>query len=297
MDINAFLCGRDVREIRVGQSGADVYEVDDEMILKHVRRDALEGDKFDTYSREALFYQEKSQKGCSYIPEIMDSEVTEDEIIILMRKYDMPALTDVDDQMLDRIADLLVHIHYDEIPSFLKGADDEIKLMTDDEILQCLNGWKSVFDEHPGAFDMSPLEEVAAKINEIISWHATEKCVITHGDFHRENLLTDGSRALLICDWQGVKVAGESEDLSFFMSRLSADGIKIDPKSFASKYSEAALKLTGEKADPELILKHIDAANVITTFMYWHYFLHGNPEERVREVYDKMMTDARNSGV
>ena len=31
--------------------------------------------------------------------------------------------------------------------------------------------------------------------------------------------------------------------------------------------------------------------------MYWHYFLHGNPEERVREVYDKMMTDARNSGV
>ena len=124
-----------------------------------------------------------------------------------------------------------------------------------------------------------------------------EKRVITHGDFHRENMLTDESGNLLICDWQGIKIGGESEDLSFFMSRLSADGINIDPKCFAENYAKMVLELNGETIDPEPILKHIDAANVITTFMYWHYFLHGNPEERVREVYVKMITDAQHSGV
>ena len=297
MDLNGFLSGKDVKEIRVGQSGADVYEINGESILKHVRREALEDDKFDTYSREALFYQCKSKAGCSYIPQILEAEVSEDEITILMRKHSAPEMTEVDDLTLDKIAQILARIHYDEIPEFLKGADDATKTMTDDEIAQCIAGWKSVFDEHPGAFDIEPLEAIAKKINEIISWHGTEKRVITHGDFHRENMLTDESGDLLICDWQGVKIGGESEDLSFFMSRLSADGINIDPKRFAEKYAKAVLELTGETIDPELILKHIDAANVITTFMYWHYFLHGNPEERVREVYVKMITDAQHFGV
>jgi hypothetical protein len=65
------------------------------------------------------------------------------------------------------------------------------------------------------------------------------------------------------CDWQGVGVCGASADLSFFMSRLSADELE----------------------------RHMKAANVITSFRFWHYYLHGNDTERVRGIYDKMISD------
>ena len=37
--------------------------------------------------------------------------------------------------------------------------------------------------------------------------------------------------------------------------------------------------------------KHIKAANVIATFRYWHMYLHGNDTERVRDIYDRMISD------
>lgn len=38
MDIKKYLSGNKVSEIRVGQSGANVYEINGEQILKHVQR-------------------------------------------------------------------------------------------------------------------------------------------------------------------------------------------------------------------------------------------------------------------
>ena len=75
--------------------------------------------------------------------------------------------------------------------------------------------------------------------------------------------MTDDKGAILVCDWQGVVVCGASADLSFFMSRLSADELE----------------------------RHMKAANVITSFRFWHYYLHGNDTERVRGIYDKMISD------
>ena len=45
-----------ISEIRIGQSGANVYEINGEQILKHVQKDMLKNDMFDTYKKEALFY-------------------------------------------------------------------------------------------------------------------------------------------------------------------------------------------------------------------------------------------------
>ena len=50
-DINKYLSGNKVREIRVGQSGANVYEIIEDRILKHVRRDMLKNELFDTYKK------------------------------------------------------------------------------------------------------------------------------------------------------------------------------------------------------------------------------------------------------
>ena len=59
MSIENYLAGNHFSEIKVGQSGADVYIINDYTILKHVKRRKLEGSLFDTYTREALFYQDK----------------------------------------------------------------------------------------------------------------------------------------------------------------------------------------------------------------------------------------------
>ncbi|MBR4731969.1 MAG: hypothetical protein IK081_04285 [Lachnospiraceae bacterium] len=167
----------DYVEIKTGQSGAAVYDLDGQKILKHVVRKKLKAGLFDTYCREALFYQCKMQEGASYLPEILDLEISEDEILIL------------------------------------------------------------------------------------------------------------------ICDWQGVGIGGASGDISFFLSRLGADGITIDEKRFLELYSDEVKARTGITADVDEIARHMAAANVITSFSFWHEFLHGNEETRVRGIYDKMVQD------
>ena len=57
MNVFEYLHGHDVTEIKVGQSGANVYEIDESYVLKHVVRQRLKEELFVTYTREALFYR------------------------------------------------------------------------------------------------------------------------------------------------------------------------------------------------------------------------------------------------
>ena len=56
-DFKELMKGKKVIQINLGQSGADVYDIDGEKILKHVCRDKLRENQFETYKKEALFYQ------------------------------------------------------------------------------------------------------------------------------------------------------------------------------------------------------------------------------------------------
>jgi len=47
-------------------------------------------------------------------------------------------------------------------------------------------------------------------------------------------------------------------------------------------------KHTGQAPDTQKILHHMEAANTITTFKFWHAFLHGSSVERVKGIYEKM---------
>ena len=151
-----------------------------------------------------------------------------------------------------------------------------------------MNGWKSILNEHEDVFSEEILNDVAANINDIISLKNKEKSVLVHGDFHWENILKDDDGNLILCDWQGVKVGGASEDLSFFLSRLGADGVSIDEDEFLNVYADAYKNISGEKLEILDIKKHMWASRIITTFLYWHYFLHGSDADRVKEVYEKM---------
>ena len=297
-DFKDLIKGKKVTQINLGKSGAEVYDIDGEKILKHVCREKLKENQFETYKKEALFYQSQlnatgqtsSEHAYTntYLPQIFKIELSPDEIILLMKKYPLLERKDINDALIKKIAAVLAQIHATPIPVFLNDTNDQQAPMSTEEIQSCLDGWKSVLAEHPATFDETPLVETASKINEIIEWHASELRIFTHGDFHWENLLQDQNGKLLVCDWQCVKTAGASEDISFFLSRLDDDGIKIDPAVFLDAYARAITKLTGQTPDTQIILRHMKAADTIKTFRFWHAFLHGSSAERVKGIYEKM---------
>ena len=141
MDIKKYLSGNKVSEIRVGQSGANVYEINEDRILKHVQRNMLKNDMFDTYTKEALFYQSKMNTSSEYLPEILSVELSDDEIIILMKKY-APLERFKSDTGIQKIINTLALIHNDKIPDFLKKTGKEP--LDKERIDYCLSGWKNL---------------------------------------------------------------------------------------------------------------------------------------------------------
>lgn len=162
----------------------------------------------------------------------------------------------------------------------------------EEQICVSVEGWRTVLDEHPGAFDGAPLEHIAGEINQIILWLGSEETVLSHGDFHWDNLLMDEQGNIIICDWQGVEAGAASGDLSFFFGRLRGDGIQMKEQEVVEAYGREIWQLSEKKVTWEEIDGHIRAANVITSFTCWHQYLHGSDEGRVREIYEKMVTDS-----
>lgn len=276
-------------EIKVGKSGADVFEIDGKYILKHVVRKIIkEEGLFDAYLREAYFYQSDSGNTMTYRPEILELTISDDELIILMKKYNTIERNTINDELIQKIMKALAKVHTDEIPIFLQKERKKAEPLTEERIAECLCGWESVLREHPGVFAESHLTRVAEKINDAILWHDSEERVLCHGDFHWDNLLMDEKGSIIICDWQGVNEGGASGDLSFFISRLGADCIRIDGLKLLKYYTEAVYELTGKTVSQRDIIGHMNAANTITSFLFWHQYLHGSSEERVRKIYEQM---------
>lgn len=287
--LEAYLAGRDAVEIKVGRSGADVYEIEGKYIIKHVLRKKLEEEElFDTYLREAYFYRSNGKNSKSYRPEMLDVTISQDEIILVMKKYDRIRRSAVSDELLRKTMMALARVHTDEVPVCLRQGRKKEELLPALKIAECINGWKAVLAEHPGVFDESRLTNLAEKINNIIMWHDTEESVLCHGDFHWDNLLTDEEGCIIICDWQGVGEGKASGDLSFFISRLGADGVWVDERKLLEYYAEAVYELSGRCVDREEVMGHMDAANKITSFLFWHQYLHGSSEERVGKIYGQM---------
>ena len=294
MNANEYLNGHNVTEIKVGQSGADVYEIDGKYVLKHVIRRKLHEEQFITYTREVSFYRNQMMRQRAYLPKVLEAEASEDEITILMKKYGCPKRHAINTELIRKITRALAALHTDGIPPFLCKDKEKAEPLSEQMITECLNGWKSVLAEHPGSFHEKQLEEIASRINDLIAWHDSEDCVLVHGDFHWDNLLQDENGNILLCDWQGVNLGGASGDLSFFLSRLGGDGIQLDAAGFLGSYVDAIRELSGKRIEPQDITLHMNAANVITSFAFWHEYLHGSSEERVRDIYGKMTKDFMN---
>jgi len=288
--INDYLCEHKAEKINVGISGADVYVIDDMYVLKHVVRNKLRNPElFSTYRKEAHLYKAINNKQLRCLPEVISINESDDEIIILMKKYRMVEHADVNDTVLSKIMKALAMIHHSQPPEFLLQDRSAVMPLSEEQIMNCVNGWRSVLREHKGLFDEKPIDNIAANINPIILWHASGGSKLIHGDFHLNNLMYDEEGEIVVCDWQSVSVGDPSDDLSFFLSRFNADWYNISERALIDQYSKAVYELYGKTTDNEAICGHMAAKTLITSFLYWHEYLHGALEERVRTVYEKMV--------
>lgn len=293
INVREYLAIHGNRQIRSGKSGAEVWEIEGKYVLKYVQRAKLqESGVFALYQNEALFYQFFGQnlqrRALACLPKVLEVQVSEDAILILMKKYHELSRNGISEELLRKIMGALAVIHTQDIPTFLRREQKQPGYLKEEQIEYCLAGWRSVLAEHPGEFDEGILTDTAAKINEIIGWNHEEEQVLSHGDFHWDNLLLDENGDVVICDWQSVNAGGASGDISFFLSRLGADGINIEPERVVKLYCHERFQLTGETISKEDMIRHMNAANVITSFQFWHQYLHGSACERVRGIYEKM---------
>lgn len=295
MDIDsakAYLKKNEIKLFAGGKSGARVYDIGGECVLKQIYRAELGNDElYEAYRKEARWYA-SGGAGLVCLPEVIDLRSTGEEISILMKQYRRLSRQEINADLLSEIMRNLALVHAAEIPPFLKDKPCGARPLSEERLCASVEGWRRVLEEHPGVFDGAPLERIAKEINRMIFWHGSEDAVLTHGDFHWDNLLMDHQGKVIFCDWQGVGVGAASGDLSFFLGRLRGDGVRVKEQEIAEIYARERGRLSGRKAAWEEMDGHIRADNVITSFTCWHEYLHGNSEVRVRAIYEKMVADA-----
>lgn len=291
-DVEINLKKNEKKLIAGGKSGARVYDIDGEYVLKQIYRAELGNDElYEAYRKEAWWYA-AGGAGLDCLPEVLSLRSTDEEISILMKRYQSLSRRAINTELLEKIMRALASVHASEIPLSLKQKQQAVQPLLEEQIRVSVEGWRTVLDEHPGVFDGAPLERIAGEINRIISWHGSEETVLSHGDFHWDNLLMDNQGRIIICDWQGVEAGAASGDLSFFFGRLRGDGIQMKEQEVVEAYGREIRRLSGKMVTWEEICGHIRAANVITSFTCWHQYLHGSDEGRVKEIFGKMVTDS-----
>lgn len=277
------------KEITLGQSGARVYELDEHRILKEVFREELPDDNlWSAYEKEALFYERCKEK---FLPKVYVNIHTDKEIFLILQKGYALERDCLDDVKLQKIMDVLAQIHIMKIPEFIRVEERKSVFFTQNELEESVQGWKSVFAEHPGAFNETILKEIEKSINDWNGKFFVKESNFVHGDFHFENLLMDESGNIKVIDWQNCGAGHGSGDVSFLLSRLSADGFSLDAEKTIEMYCQSKEKY-GQPTSAQEVSAQMSLANLNTSFRFWHIYLHGSEEKRVRDIYEKMVQDA-----
>ncbi len=291
-EVLAYIHAHRSEPIHIGMSGASVSCLGTDMVLKHVKRKSLCDDSlWPSYAREAECYLWFSEMNVPFVPRLYGCIQTSEEVVLLLERGEQISAAAADDRMLSRVMETLVRLHHLPIPSFLPPfcPFEAAAVMEQD---RWYAGWKTVLAEHPGRFSEQALAHVAAlyeKFNRRFT--LTEPCLI-HGDFHWDNLLlSQEDGRLLVCDWQGAGIGDPAGDISFFHSRLTADGYQISREQLLFAYCTAAQAM-GYSADAEQLTCSMALGNVNLSLACWHEYLHGAEEARVKTIFDAMVQDA-----
>lgn len=294
INFKKYLDSHTIRQLTQGKSGAEVCLLDDKKIAKFAEKDRLLEKEtglavWESCLKEAKFYKEMMGEQHSFLPEIFHCEFDDENVQIIMGEYKLIKKESLTDSDFDEIMKLLVQVHELAVLDFLKNEMQGPVEISEEEIQNCLAGWKSIFDEHKAEpsdiLDFAKVEALASRINQLNKDLYSARACLCHGDFHAENILQDEkSGQLLLCDWQSVSLNHPASDIAFFMSRLQGDGISFDENKIIDSYcSYSKSGITKDEIKTQIYL-----ANINTTFRYWHYYLHGSPKSVVENIVEKM---------
>lgn len=295
LDFKKYLDSHTLRTLTQGKSGAVVCLLDDGKIAKYAEKGKLLEKEngltvWESCLKEAKFYKETMNGHHAFLPQIFHCDFDDESVQIIMGEYKLIKKESLTDSDFDEIMKLLVQVHELAVLDFLKNEMQGPVEIPEDEMQNCLAGWKSIFDEHKAEpsdiLDFAKIQDLAVRINQLNKESYSDRTCLCHGDFHAENILRDEkSGQLVLCDWQSVNLGHPASDIAFFISRLQGDGIAFDENKIIDSYcSHAKSGITKEE-----IKKQMALANINTTFRYWHYYLHGSPKEFVEGIVEKML--------
>lgn len=295
LDFKKYLDSHTIRQLTQGKSGAVVCLLDDGKIAKYAEKGKLLEKEnglsvWESCLKEAKFYKETMNGHHAFLPQIFHCDFDDESVQIIMGEYKLIKKESLTDSDFDEIMKLLVQVHELAVLDFLKNEMQGPVEISEEEIQNCLSGWKSIFDEHKAEpsdmLDFTKVEALASRINQLNKDLYSARVCLCHGDFHAENILQDEeSGQLLLCDWQSVSLNHPASDIAFFMSRLQGDGISFDENKIIDSY--CSYSKSGITKDE--IKKQMYLANINTTFRYWHYYLHGSPKSVVENIVEKML--------
>lgn len=285
LPVGMFSTYPDIVPIMIGASGAQVYSLNNKYMLKYTQRDKTDDNIWKSCIREYEFFS--TYKNSSYIPEICYMSKTENRVVIIMKKYNSLSRPDFNDDLMEAIIELLTDINTTPFEDILKKPDDSGETGKA-EIAFCVRNWHNILDEHNGYFDINVIDEIAAQINRLMLYPNTLPAVLSHGDFHFNNILKTDRNTLVVCDWQNAGIGNASDDLFFFISRASADGLKINEDKAISLYCALFAKKSSQRISKDNILCSMAKSNLGLGFYCWHEYLHNTSKERVEIIYNKM---------
>lgn len=269
--------------------GSVFFELDDGRIVKYIHRSKVNDIRiWEGYLKEAQFYDNFKSCDYSFVPEVYELNVSEDEIIIVMKKYIAIKETDLCDEIVESIIKNLVLLHSIQIPSFLNIVLPTPLKYDDGAKNYCYMGWMDVLSQFENPIDNSELKTVVVLINNLNRKATSPKMSLSHGSFHLENIMQDENGNIVFVDWKWISASHPAGDLSSLIKRL--EDVSYPIIRFVEKYSDLS-DTFDEKISFEELDDQIRLINLNDSLMFGHEYLHGEDREYVKKIYYRMIND------
>lgn len=276
-----------------GASGAFVFDIDGKYVAKYTRKSEQNAQTYPMFIKEYDFYRMSSGKGYDFVPDIVFQTISEEEILIVMKKYRNIKIEEWNDELQRRAMRLCARINAMDAAG-LHAAHQDIANIGDDydtyPLSVSLGNWKRLHDKFPEHIDamlLTTMYESFDAVNSLAEALAIPK-TLCHGDFHPGNFLMDGDK-LILCDWQTVGISKGIGDVAFFINRGTNMGIPMNQGILVDAYHQSILHFANVKIEIEDLYRNIAASDFYVSFKFWAEHLQGSDLGRVLSIYHSMV--------
>lgn len=296
----------ELRPIKTGQSCAYVYSVEDKYVIKYYS--CLPELDFITRmmcQKEYDFYKICSRKNIDFIPEVIFQIASDDEILILMKKYSPIKNEEWTENLQKRAVELYAKINAldmadfnemflkygklkEELNKIVGYKSDGTPIFKDEYPLsRSYQNWESLQEKFSEHIDGSLLKEMYVNFDKRISPIPETLC---HGDWNPNSCLKDGDK-LVICDWAEVGIGKGIDSVTWFIKSGKRWGINMNRDKLIEEYCKALLKYANIEITIDDLHKHFAASDFGIGFTFGAEYLQSADIDSVLISYNKMVHD------